>query len=234
MGTAHRSTHAGRTLAVTLAGLALGAGALGACSSGSGDASAGGAPTVTVTSTTAPPTTGSDSATTASGSATTSAPATTASGTSAPAATGSTPAAGSTTACTASQTSVRVEAQAGGGSAGHQAYDVIVTNTGTTECTIQGYPGLSMVAPSTGKQLGRAADRVAGETPLMRLEPGKSAVAPFQLTQAANYGASCGIADASGFRVYLPGETHADYAPLPVKACTNADLKLLALAPFNA
>jgi len=122
---------------------------------------------------------------------------------------------------------------AGGGSAGHLLYSVLVTNTSTQQCTVQGYPGVSLVADGTGKQLGAAADKVPAEAPLMRLEPGKTAVSQVQVTQAANYGAACGIADAAGFRIYLPGETRAAFAPTPVKACTSATIKLLAVRPFT-
>jgi len=129
---------------------------------------------------------------------------------------------------------VSAEPSPGGGSAGHLLYTVRVTNTGTQQCTVQGYPGVSLVADGTGKQLGAAADRVPADTPLMRLEPGKSAVSQVQVTRAASYGGDCGITDAAGFRIYLPGETHAAFAPATVKACTSTTVKLLSVRPFNA
>ncbi len=229
-GATRRSLHRTRAAerGAGVAGAALCAAALAACSGspsvpGAGSGAGG---TVTVTSTTTVPTTS-------------------------PAASGTTPAGGSTGggrstpppvgggtsaapgSCTAASVRISAEPSAGGGSAGHLLYNVVVTNTGTQQCTVQGYPGVSLVADGTGKQLGAAADRVPAEAPLMRLEPGKSAVSQVQVTQAASYGGDCGITDAAGFRIYLPGETHAAFAPTPVKACTSPTVKLLSVRPFN-
>lgn len=225
-----------------LAGLALGVGGLAACTGGSPDASSGGG-TVTVTSTTTPPrdlATPSTPATTSSTSSSPSAPggSITASTTaSTPAAGGaevpSTPAAGALASCAPGQMRVTVMGAPGGGSAGHQELQVIATNTGPTQCTIQGYPGVSLTAPGTGAQLGAAADRVPGEAPLMRLEPGKTAVSSILLAQAGAYGSSCGSVAAAGFRIYLPGQTAAAFAPFAVTACRTASVHLLSVKPFT-
>lgn len=226
MGTTRITTVTSHRM-VALAGVALGVVALAGCSNSSvGPTAAGG--TVTVTSTTTPPPSSTSVPPT-----TTSSPPTTTVGTPGTPASGPAPSAASGAVCSAGNVTARVEPAAGGGSAGHILYTLIVTNSGKAPCTIQGYPGVSLVAPGTGKQLGAAADRVPGETPLMRLEPGKTAVSPVNVAQAANFGGTCGMTDAAGFRVYLPGETRALFTPVVLKACTPATVKQLTVKAFS-
>ncbi|MEO7059321.1 MAG: DUF4232 domain-containing protein [Lapillicoccus sp.] len=220
-----------RRLGLGVAVAALGV-ALAACTSGPATSPAA---TVTVTSTTTPPAgsttspgAGGSTTTTPAGSVTT----TPGSGSEAP---GATSAAGALPSCASGLMRVSVQAAAGGGSAGHQEYLVIATNISQTACAIQGYPGVSLTAPGTGAQLGAPADRVPGSSPLLRLQPGGTATAPLQLTQAANYPAdACGPTAAAGFRIYLPGQTAAAFAATPVPACSTASVHLLTVKPFNA
>jgi hypothetical protein len=109
-----------------------------------------------------------------------------------------------------------------------------VTNTGRTACTMKGFPGVSLTAPRTGAQIGAAADRARGLVPpLVRLAPGRSATALVRLTQAGNYGPRCRERLAAGFRVYVPGDTVAQFAPYRVRGCDNADIHLLSVSPFQ-
>lgn len=138
------------------------------------------------------------------------------------------------TRCTASTTRTRAVTQPGGGAAGSFVVELVTTDTGTRPCTLQGYPGVSLTAPGTGAQVGAAADRDRTQsTPLVRLAPGSSATALVKVTQAANYGSRCHLVTAGGFRVYLPGETAAQYAPYRVEACSNTDVHLLSVRPFH-
>src|SRR5699024_10045591 len=57
--------------------------------------------------------------------------------------------------CTAAATTVEVAV--GQGAAGHVEYLITMTNTGDRPCTVQGYPGVSMVAGDDGTQVGAAA-----------------------------------------------------------------------------
>ena len=208
----------------------LAAGALGACSSsgGTGQAAAQVPATTTVTSTAPSATTTTSDASAGSGATTTTSAATSG------AATTTSSAAGASSTCQPSQLTLRIEMPAGGGSAGHVAVQLLATNKGSTVCTTQGFPGISLVAGGTGQQLGAAADRGTGQSaPLMRLEPGKTAVATIQVAQAANF-PSCSETTASGFRVYLPGTTAAAYVPYSVQACANPAVHQLLVQPFNA
>lgn len=137
--------------------------------------------------------------------------------------------------CTAATTRTRAVTEPGGGAAGSYGVELVTTNTGRTACTLKGFPGVSFTAPGTGAQLGAAADREPGQTsPLVRLAPGASATALVRVTQAGNYGPRCQLAKAAGFRVYLPGETAAQYAPYAAEACSNSDLHLLRVRPFRS
>ncbi|MEO3937418.1 DUF4232 domain-containing protein [Dermatophilaceae bacterium Soc4.6] len=180
---------------------------------------------------TLPPSTdasGSPSATSASPSST---PATTPSGgTGAPA--GADQGASGLPTCQPAQTTIRIEA--GQASAGHVGLRLVVSNTGTTPCVTQGYAGVSFVAPGTGKQIGAPADRApVVPSPLIRLEPGKTAVALILVAQAANYGPTCDLTQAAGFRVYLPGTTSAAYVPYAVDACAAASVHQLSIQAFT-
>lgn len=223
-----------RALAVGLAGLALGVGALAACTSSPAPPSANPG-TVTVTRTTtapAPATTSSPPSPSPPSPTSTGASTGPASG-GAPASTTPPAAAGRST-CTPSHMRITVGAVPGGASAGHVQLQIVATNTGTTQCVIQGYPGVSLTAPGTGTQLGAAADRVPGADPLLWLEPGRSAVSAIRVAQAGGFGSGCGLTPAAGFRIYLPDQTAAAFAPFVIDACRSASTHQLTVAPFDS
>ncbi|WP_162253876.1 DUF4232 domain-containing protein [Phycicoccus sp. Soil748] len=136
--------------------------------------------------------------------------------------------------CTASTTTTRAVTQPGSGAAGSFVVELVTRNTGRSACDLQGYPGVSLTAPDTGAQIGAAATRDLGQSPSrVRLAPGASAMALVRVAQAANYGPRCHGARAAGFRVYLPGETAAQFAPFAVDACSNTATPLLSVRPFH-
>lgn len=117
-----------------------------------------------------------------------------------------------------------------GGGAGHFFPYLVLTNSGTTICTLRGYPGVSFVGNGNGTQLGAPADRdtsVAVTT--IVLAPGAAAHAQLNITVAANYdAATCQPVTANGFRVYPPDQTAALFvATSDYTACANASVKLL-------
>lgn len=143
---------------------------------------------------------------------------------------GSTSAAG--TVCRAGTGKVTVVPSAGGAAAGHVQLEVRVTNTGSSPCTVRGYPGVSLVTGTEGAQLGAPAQRTPGPEGLVTLAPGAKAVALVQLAQASNF-PSCGVTPAAGFRVYLPDDTAAQFAPLVEQGCSSTSVVLLEVAPFT-
>src|SRR3954447_11021190 len=114
---------------------------------------------------------------------------------------------------------------AAGGAAGSTYEPLVFTNKGSATCTLDGYPGVSFVAPSSGKQVGAAASRNPQHpAALVTLAPGATASALLQIANEANYPAStCQPTDVSGLRVYPPGATTALYVAFksPQKACSS-------------
>ena len=136
--------------------------------------------------------------------------------------------------CTAAASTTTAVTQPGSGAAGSFVVELVTKNTGRSACVLQGYPGVSLTAPDTGAQLGAAASRDPGQTASrVQLEPGASATALVRVAQAGNYGPRCHETRAAGFRVYLPGETAAQFAPYAVQACSNTATPLLSVRPFH-
>jgi len=126
-----------------------------------------------------------------------------------------------------------VTPSSGGASAGHVQLEVQVTNTSSAPCTLRGYPGVSLVAGAEGAQLGAAAQRTPGPEGLVTLKPGAKATATVRLAQAANF-PGCGVSAAAGFRVYMPDDKAAQFAPLAEQGCTNTAVVLLEVSPFTS
>ncbi|WP_431245377.1 DUF4232 domain-containing protein [Leifsonia xyli] len=117
----------------------------------------------------------------------------------------------------------------GGGAAGSVEVTVVLTNNGSAECSLQGWPGVSFVGDGNGTQLGKAAefDRSTPH-PTVVLQPGGTAQAPLRITQALNYPESdCSPKPADGFRVYPPGSTASLFITYAATACTSDSISLL-------
>ena len=115
---------------------------------------------------------------------------------------------------------------AAGGAAGSTYEPLVFTNKGSATCTLDGYPGVSFVAPQTGKQVGAAASRNPQHAATsVSLAAGASASAMVQVVNHANYDpASCKATTVSGLRVYPPGSTTAAYVPFThtQQACSTS------------
>lgn len=122
----------------------------------------------------------------------------------------------------------------GGGAAGSIYMKLIVKNTSTAACTIDGYPDVFLVGDNNGTQLGPVSNRNTGapSTGAITLAPGKTAAAVLQYTQAGNY-PDCKQVPANGFRVFPPSATDALYIAHPVTACSNTDIALLTVGAFQ-
>lgn len=125
----------------------------------------------------------------------------------------------------------------GGGAAGHVEVTLILTNTGTTQCSLQGWPGVSFVGDGNGTQLGNPAqfDRTTPHDTVV-LQPGGTAQAPLRITQAGNYSDSdCKPQKADGFRVYPPGSTESLFiGSTNYTACTSTTVNLLTVGGLAA
>jgi hypothetical protein len=137
------------------------------------------------------------------------------------------------TACAAADLTGKLD-DSGGGAAGSVYMKLIVTNSSTATCTIDGYPDVFMVGDNNGTQLGPVSKRntAAPSKGAITLAPGKTATAVLQYTQAGNY-PDCKQVPANGFRVFPPSATDALYIAHPLTACSNTDIALLTVGAFQ-
>jgi len=181
-----------RGLQIGCAVVLVGAAAAGCSSNPSATKTTKTTKTTTTTTKKHPTTTTSAPTTTVAPSTTTSSPTTTAAG---------------VPPCTSGQLSVSVGQSQG--AAGSLIVPLVFQNTGRTTCSLQGYPGVSIVG-ANGAQLGAAAARTGQATPLVSLPAGQSTTAIFR---QANPGMlNCTPVSATGFRVYPPNQTAALFA----------------------
>lgn len=122
----------------------------------------------------------------------------------------------------------------GGGAAGSVYEKLILTNSGTAPCIVEGFAGVSLTADANGEPIGEPATRVT-TTPVTKIElaPGKSAWAEIRYTQAGNYG-DCTKVPAAGLRIYPPNDTASLFVAEQHDACSNAGIKLLTVTAFQA
>ena len=136
-----------------------------------------------------------------------------------PSTTGSSPAAAP--ACPTS--SLQVKLGAANGYAGGTEQPIDFTNTGSTSCTLYGYPGVSLVSGPPYTQIGLAARR-STTTPvkLITLAPGATANAMLQIVDALNYPpSSCSPTKATYLRVYPPNQKAPVYLPAASQGCAK-------------
>lgn len=134
--------------------------------------------------------------------------------------------------CTTAQLAGSVRSSSGG-AAGSSEISLILQNTSSASCTLQGWPGVSYVGHGNGTQIGAAAqqDRTAGH-PTVTIPAHQTGVVPLRVANAANYPTgTCRPVAADGFRVYPPGSR----ASLFIKAagstaCANAHVDLLTVS----
>ncbi|MCW2749318.1 MAG: hypothetical protein JWR83_428 [Aeromicrobium sp.] len=109
-------------------------------------------------------------------------------------------------------------------SAGQQQAQITFTNTGTTDCTLDGHPGVS-VTDDAGNQIGASALRTDVPTPTASLRAnGGTAVASLDNLYQTVYDDGCGPQQATMMKVYPPDQTVALSTPFAITVCSNTDL----------
>jgi hypothetical protein len=136
--------------------------------------------------------------------------------------------------CLSSQLAGSIASENGGGTAGSVHETLKLKNTGSGDCTLYGYPGVSWVTGNSGRQVGAAAARVTGvKEGAVLLPPG--AIAKAELIEVdPGVFPDCRPTATRGFRVYPPGETAALFVTTPGRACANPadkDLKVRPVTP---
>jgi Protein of unknown function (DUF4232) len=145
---------------------------------------------------------------------------------SAPAASGgssaaATPSAG-TTGCATGNLKAAVVTGEGGAAAGSTYYPVNLTNTGSSSCSLFGYPGVSWVSGPSGSQIGQPATRNPVITPsTVVLAPGQTAHVTIQVVDAGNYDKStCQPVTAHWLKIFPPGQFTALYVKFSAQTCS--------------
>ncbi|MDQ0030932.1 hypothetical protein J2S89_002771 [Arthrobacter bambusae] len=111
---------------------------------------------------------------------------------------------------------------------------LILTNSGSQPCVLNGFPGVSLTSGASGDPIGAAAarDDTQPVTEVV-LAPGKAGFAQLRYTQAGNY-PECNQTPAAGFRVYPPEDTASLFIPQQRTACSNTNINLLSVQAFQA
>jgi hypothetical protein len=110
----------------------------------------------------------------------------------------------------------------GDAAAGTMYRPLVMTNTSNTQCTIQGFPGVSYVAGADGHQVGKDAFRDGTKGEAIALNKGESAASDIGFVNVHNYDAPvCQPTAVNGLRVYLPQETVAKFVEAPGTGCAS-------------
>ncbi len=121
----------------------------------------------------------------------------------------------------------------GGGGAGSVVGALTFTNTGSSACTLAGFPGVSYVGGGNGTQVGQPATRTDDAVRMRTLEPGRRVKAVLRRTQPGNYGDDCRQTKVDGFRVYPPSSTDAAFVAFRTTGCKSTTAPLLQVGPVG-
>lgn len=110
----------------------------------------------------------------------------------------------------------------GGAAAGSTYYPLNLTNTGSSSCSLFGYPGVSWVSGPSGSQIGQPATRNPVITPsTVVLAPGQTAHVTIQVVDAGNYDKStCQPVTAHWLKIFPPGQFTALYVKFSAQTCS--------------
>jgi hypothetical protein len=135
----------------------------------------------------------------------------------------STPSSPGVAACATSALHVAVPTSGGGAAAGSTYYPIQFSNSGSTPCTLYGYPGVSFVNAAGGSQVGAAATRDPTlPATLITLSPGQTVHATLQVVDAMNYPSSgCGLVTAHWLKIYPPNQTAPVYVSFTAQTCSK-------------
>ena len=109
----------------------------------------------------------------------------------------------------------------GGAAAGNRYQTVVFTNTGSTECTLTGYPGVSLLDAS-GARIGQPAGRESGTVAKVSLKADGGQASFFIHTTADLGGTGCQAAS-STIAVIAPDDTMTMTLPGEVTVCGSFD-----------
>jgi Protein of unknown function (DUF4232) len=150
-----------------------------------------------------------------------------------PSGAGSGPVSSAVARCTNAALVVTLRTPPGGAAAGSTYHEIEFRNTGSTTCSLTGFPGVS--ALSGGKQLGSSARGDGESLPTVDLTPGETAHAQLQIADVDNYPQGrCARSKATDLRVYPPNDFTAQTVAFSFLACAKQGPIYLSVAPVRA
>jgi hypothetical protein len=139
---------------------------------------------------------------------------------------------GSVPRCKASAVAVGIVTPAGNGAAGSFYEFLTFRNTGSTACTLAGFPGVS--AFGGGRQLGSPAQRSPGTPRTVALAPGVTTRAQLQINDVGVFSPSkCQPAQAAGLRVFPPNDFSPNDVKLSFRACSKKGTVYMSVSPVS-
>lgn len=122
----------------------------------------------------------------------------------------------------------------GGGAAGSIYMSLVLSNSSSAACILDGYPGVSLVPAGSTEFVGAPAvrDATLPSSGPITLAPGESATATLRYTQADNY-QDCQRVETGAVLVYPPSATDSLEIPRELTACSNAEITLLSIGAFQ-
>lgn len=138
-------------------------------------------------------------------------------------------------ACDYEHIRIAAEVAPGGGAAGSRYMNLTFTNSGSTPCSLSGYPSVNYV-DAQGNQVGAAAKQAAEWTSSGAvIGSGESATATLRETRAGLYdAASCQPTQAAGYRVSIPGTSSSLVLNFPAEACSSSGTGQLSVGQIGA
>jgi Domain of unknown function (DUF4232) len=133
-----------------------------------------------------------------------------------------------------STSALRMTLGLAGAAAGHFYRPVVFTNISGASCTLYGYPGISFVAATGGKQIGAAAGRSPASKQLVVLAPGGKAHAVLDLLDVLNFPPSmCAASSAHWLKIYPPNQFTAGYVRWTAEVCSKSKPVYVFVAPVR-
>ncbi len=134
--------------------------------------------------------------------------------------------------CPAAQLRGSLITPPGAMSAGATHRVLVLTNAGSTACTLAGFPGVSFVGDGNGTQLGAAARREGTAERTVTLQPTDSARATLTVAEAGNF-PDCSPATADGLRVYPPDDRDSLFVRTAGLTACRSSAVLLTVGPLR-
>jgi hypothetical protein len=120
---------------------------------------------------------------------------------------------------------VKLSLGQGDAGAGSRYRPLLITNSGSKPCTVQGVPGVSYVAGADGHQVGKDAFREGAKGNAVKLNPGQTAAADIQFVNVQNFDpGTCQPTPVKGLRIYLPQETASNFVPADGTGCAGTKI----------